>query len=166
MTAILDPRPDPSDLPDPDDRATAGPAPRVRPPLPAAVLPATGPLLAAALRRRSTATTVRAYGVAMFGLFAVAIAVQPASDVPAAWWAVVLSELAWYGMFAVLVGSLLGRRWAAPAGLASAATFLGLSLACPVSGHHDYAAWWGIQLAAGAAMVVLSAAVRGRTHPR
>ena len=95
-----------------------------------------------------------------------AVLTAVATDAPAVWWAVLLSELAFSGMLVVLAGSLLARRWAAPAGLACAVLFLGLSVSCPLSGHHAYAAWWGVQLTAGAAMVALSAVTLRATRRR
>ena len=140
---------------------SAGPAP-AQP----AGASARSPVLSVRGRQVPVATAIRGYGVALLGLLALAVAVQPATDAPAVWWSVLLSELAYNGVLVVLAGSLLARRWAAPAGLACAVLFLGLSVSCPLSGHHAYAAWWGVQLTAGAAMVALSAVTLRATRRR
>lgn len=162
MTAILDPR-------------------TTETPEPVAVAPAPAPAFAPAPQRTPTAaapepprppwtptrTEMRRYGLAVFALFALALAVQPVADGPdpsRPGWAVALDTVATFGLLGLVVATVGGRRWGLWAGLAVGAPMFVISLSCPVSGHHEYAAWWGIQLAATAVITVLSAVLLRRTR--
>jgi hypothetical protein len=170
MTAILEPSaPAPAQAPAPAS-APAPPAPAPAPPAPVrAAVPVRWPADDAPAPVRTAPArpadrVLRAYGAAMGALFVLAVAVQPVTDAVPAWWAVVLSQLAFFGMLTTVAGGLMARGWSVRAGLLSSVTLLGLSVSCPVSGHHEYAAWWGIQVAAGIAMTALSAHLHRRSR--
>jgi hypothetical protein len=59
------------------------------------------------------------------------------------------------------------RRWGAAMSLAAAAFFTAMSVACPVSGHHPFGAWWFGQMACALGMVGASWFALGRpaVHP-
>lgn len=114
-----------------------------------------------------TRSEMRRYSALMLGLFVLAVAVQPVADGPAPerpLWALALDTVTTVGLLALVVAAVAGRRWALWAGLATGAPMLVLSVSCPVSGHHEYAAWWGVQLAATAAITVVSAALLRRAR--
>lgn len=94
---------------------------------------------------------------------AVGMAIEPAPDGPTADAAAPLAvELAAFVVFvsiAATIAAAVRRRpsaalWSAGAGSVA----LGLSLSCPLSGHHSYAAWWYAELAMIAGMLWVSAA--------
>jgi hypothetical protein len=60
---------------------------------------------------------------------------------------------------AALAGFAARRRWGLLASLAAGSVLLGLTVACPISGHHEaVAAWWGVQLACFGALTAMSVA--------
>jgi len=62
----------------------------------------------------------------------------------------------------VTVAAALGRHpIAAGAAVATGVITLGFSLACPVSGHHNYGPWWIAQLSVTAATLAASALALG-----
>ena len=60
----------------------------------------------------------------------------------------------------VLTSAAAGTRQplAAPAAVATGLVALTMSVACPVSGHHSYGAWWFAQMAVVVAMLAVSVA--------
>jgi hypothetical protein len=79
-------------------------------------------------------------------------------------WASALATVTTIGLYALLVGSVAGRRWALPAGLAVGLPMLALALSCPLTGHHEYAAWFWVHLGATAAMTALSVVLLRRAR--
>ncbi len=63
-----------------------------------------------------------------------------------------------------MIGTVAGRRWTLRAGLVVGVPMLTLALSCPLTGHHEYAAWFWVHLAATAAMSVLSAVLLSRAR--
>jgi hypothetical protein len=183
MTAILDPRFTQVDEPvaaAPPTPATPAPTPA---PLPAetaqetalaaeAAPPAPAPLPAAeprAPRTRRVLSTggIRLFGAAMIALYQLAYEVQPDPDGPrpvAPGWADGLAKVASYGVLVVFAGAMIGRRWSLWTGLGIGSILLTLSVACPLEGHHEVAAWWFVQLAVGVAMTALPAILLRRTQ--
>lgn len=60
--------------------------------------------------------------------------------------------------FATLVGLVVRRRWGLAVSLAGAVLATAASIACPVTGHHGFGAWWYGQMACMLALVVMSVA--------
>jgi hypothetical protein len=164
MTAILEPQSaqvgDKAPEPPPPVPVLGGPSVPEVPVLPAApVAERERPVL--------SARGVRIYGATMIALFALGVGVQPAPDGPdpvAPWWDQLISTAILFGLVALFVGCVSGRRWTLPVGLGVGATLLFGSLTCPLEGHHEIAAWWFVQMAVGAAMTVLPATLLRRTQ--
>jgi hypothetical protein len=173
MTAILEPR---TEARDTTEAAAPLVAPPVAPPAAPPVAPAVAPAPprtpgrlreTAAYRWLESVHPLRLYGVAMIGLFVVGTVAQPAPDGPDpvfTWWEDVLANAVFFGLLAVLAGGLAARRWSLWAGLGTGGTLLASSLACPLTDHHEIAAWWFVQMAVGAAMTVLPAVLLRRTQ--
>jgi uncharacterized membrane protein AbrB (regulator of aidB expression) len=110
---------------------------------------------------------VRIFGASMLVLFWVFVAVQPSPDGPdpvAPWWDQLISNAVLFGLVALFVGCVGGRRWTLPVGLGVGATLLVANLTCPLEGHHEIAAWWFVQMAVAVAMTVLPATLLRRTQ--
>lgn len=108
-----------------------------------------------------TRTELRRFSWVMLGLFVLAMVVQPVPDGPdpaRPLWVSALDVVSTIGLLGLVVGAFAGRRWSLWAGLAVGAPMLVISLSCPISGHHEYAAWWGVQLVATGVMTALSVA--------
>jgi hypothetical protein len=158
MTAILEPQTAPVEV----DETTVPVLPEPAP-APVVAPPPAPPRVRQVLSRRG----VRIYAVAMIALNVLAAGVQPAPDGPnpvAPWWADVLNTVLFLGVLTVIAGALTGRRWTLWTGLASGVSLFALSASCPLEGHHDIAAWWFVQMAAGVAMTVLPATLLRRTQ--
>jgi uncharacterized membrane protein AbrB (regulator of aidB expression) len=162
MTAILEPQSAPV-----DEKAPAAVLPPADPPVsrPAPVLPPAP----RQQRVRPVLSTrgVRVYCATMIALFAAGVAAEPAPNGPnpvTPWWDELIANAILFGLVALFVGCVSGRRWTLPVGLGVGATLLGASLTCPLEGHHEIAAWWFVQMAVGAAMTVLPAILLRRTQ--
>ena len=82
-------------------------------------------------------------------IFTLGVAVEPSSAGEEAYPLVgTLLALALLGSWATMVsGFLRGRRYGAVASVAGAACLVGMTVGCPLSGHHaGIGAWWGVQL--------------------
>jgi hypothetical protein len=103
-------------------------------------------------------------GVAWYVLFSIAVALEPDATQPEAFptWLAAAIEVALLGLLAVTaVGLLARRRVGLVAALGAAALFLAMAVACPVSGHHSFGAWWYGQMACAIGLVAITgAAVR------
>jgi hypothetical protein len=106
-------------------------------------------------------------GVAWYVLFFVGVALEPEPTHPDAI-PVVLSattEIALFGLLGVMaVGLIARRRFGLVASMGAAVFFVGLSVACPVSGHHGFGAWWFGQMACAIGLVAISAAALRRSN--
>lgn len=168
MTAILDPRT--TETPEPVAPVAVAPAPPA-PPTPApgtaGRVPTPSDPGPARLRWAPSRRDMRLYGAAMFALFTLSQVVIPVPDGPdpvRPLWASALDTVITVGLLALLVGTVLGRRWTLRAGLAVGVPMLTLALSCPLTGHHEYAAWFWVHLAATAAMTALSAVLVSRAR--
>lgn len=95
--------------------------------------------------------------VAWLVLLQVAFALEPATNQVEPAYGVVL-ELAMWGLLAtMLTGLVMQRRFGLVASLGAAGFMTALSVACPVSGHHAFGAWWYGQMACVLALVAVSA---------
>lgn len=89
-------------------------------------------------------------------LFMIATGLEPRAAGPAPTWSVVLS-IAFFATLAVMAGGLLARRrWGLLASLGAAGIFTAFSVACPITGHHGFGAWWYGQMACSVALIGVS----------
>jgi hypothetical protein len=143
-----------------DDRATAAatapPAPAIAP-----ETPARPP------RRRMFADLAgplsRTWGFALVAAWvvvvAVGLAVEPAPvnpDAPVPLVATLLSNGLLMTWGAMAAGVFQRRRFAAASSLVGGVGLLALTLGCPLSGHHTFGAWWGVQLVGAVGLLALS----------
>ena len=98
--------------------------------------------------------------VAWVVVVAVGLAVEPAPanpNAPVPLYADLISTgmLAAWG--AMAAGVLQRRRFGAAASMVGGVALLGLTLACPLTGHHtSIGAWWGVQLVGAVGLLALS----------
>src|SRR5215467_1848297 len=97
-------------------------------------------------------------GIAWLVLLQVAMALEPATNNPEPWYGVVLEVVATGLIAATAVGLAMQRRAGLVASLGAATFMTALSIACPVSGHHQFGTWWFGQIACVLALDVLSVA--------
>lgn len=70
-----------------------------------------------------------------------------------------LLGVAFMGLLAATAtGLVMQRRWGLVVSLAAAGFFTALSVACPLSGHNPFGAWWFGQMACALGMVGASVA--------
>jgi MFS family permease len=96
-----------------------------------------------------------AAGVAVAWLLAyeLAAALEPVTHRPEPWYGVALG-VAFLGLVAATAtGLVMQRRWGLVLSVAAAGFFTALSVACPVSGHHPFGAWWFGQMACALGML-------------
>jgi hypothetical protein len=98
-------------------------------------------------------------GVAWYVLFSIAVALEPAAAQPEAFptWLAVGIEVTLLGLLGVMaVGLVARRRVGLVASLGASALFLAMVVACPVSGHHGFGAWWYGQMACAIGLVAIT----------
>jgi len=107
-------------------------------------------------------------GIAWYVLFFVGVALEPEPSQPDAI-PVVLSaaiEVALLGLLGVMAAGLITRRrFGLVASLGAALLFVGLSVACPVTGHHGFGAWWYGQMACAIGLLAVSCTALRRSIP-
>ena len=94
-------------------------------------------------------------------IFTLGVAVEPASageeTYPLLGTVLVLALLTSWAVMAS--GFLMGRRYGAMASVAGAVCLVGMTIGCPLSGHHaGIGAWWGVQLVGSLTLLGLSRA--------
>lgn len=168
MTAILNPR---STRADEKARELSLPVPvKDVPVLAAAPVLDAAPVAEPPRRRVRPVLSIRGlriFGVVMLTLYTLGAAVQPSPDGPdpvAPWWDTLLVNAIFFGLVALVVGAVVGRRWPLPVGVGVGATLVFGTLTCPLQGHHQIGAWWFIQLVTYVAMTVLPAVLLRRTQ--
>ena len=109
-----------------------------------------------ALSRRWALVLPIAWLIAMPLTFALEPA--PSSTSPDPWWAVVAGNVLLGAVAMTFVGSWLRREWAPRASLAAASIMSAAVIACPVTGHHAFGAWWVTELALVVGLLALSGA--------
>jgi len=98
--------------------------------------------------------------VAWFAIFTTGVALEPSPADPNA--AVPLVETLFVsglmiGWFVMAAGFAKRRRYGAAGSLAAAVFLVGMTFACPLSGHHSgIGAWWWFELAGSTTLVALS----------
>jgi hypothetical protein len=86
-------------------------------------------------------------GIGWFVAYQVAASLEPVTHQPEPWYGIVLNV----GLLALIattaVGLIMQRRWGLVVSVGAGLAFAALSVACPVSGHHPFGAWWFGQMA-------------------
>lgn len=104
-------------------------------------------------------------GGAWYVLYLAASALEPAADHPDAFptWLTATLEVTLLGLMGVMaVGLIAQRRWGVVASMGAALFFLALVVACPVTGHHSFGAWWYGQMACAIGLVAITGAALRR----
>jgi peptidoglycan/LPS O-acetylase OafA/YrhL len=108
-------------------------------------------------------------GVAWYVLFFIGMALEPEAtqpDVIPAWLGATI-DVTLVALLGVMAAGLMARRrWGLVASMGAATFFVGLSVACPVSGHHGFGAWWFAQMACAIGLVAISGAALRRSGAR
>jgi hypothetical protein len=109
-----------------------------------------------------------ALGVGWPLAFLVMVELEPAPAQPdaAPVLGIILSLALLTGLMLTAVAAGTRQLLAAPAAVGTGVVALTMSVACPVSGHHSYGAWWYAQMAIVVAMLgvsVLALGSRART---
>jgi hypothetical protein len=108
------------------------------------------------LRERIDGRLGGGLAVAWLVLSQIAFALEPATNQPEPSYGIVL-EVALLLLVATMVtGMVMQRRLGLVASLGAAGFFTAMSVACPVSGHHPFGAWWYGQMACALGLVGLS----------
>ena len=98
-------------------------------------------------------------GASWYVLFSIAVALEPTADHPDAFpsWLAAAIEFTLLGLLAVTAAGLVTRRrFGLVAALGAAAWFVAMAVACPVSGHHSFGAWWYGQMACALGLVAIT----------
>jgi peptidoglycan/LPS O-acetylase OafA/YrhL len=105
-------------------------------------------------------------GLSWYVLFSIAVAIEPAADHPDAIpsWLANTIDFTLLGVLAVTAAGLITRRrFGLVAALGAAALFVGMVVACPVSGHHTFGTWWDGQTACALGLVAITASALRRS---
>ena len=114
------------------------------------------------LQERIDGRLAAGIGIGWLVAYQIAVALEPVTQQQEPWYGVLL-EVAFFGLIAAMVtGLVMERRWGLLLSLAAAGFFTALSVACPVSGHHPFGAWWFGQMACALGMVAASFVALGR----
>jgi hypothetical protein len=108
------------------------------------------------LRERIDGRVAIGLGVTWFLLVQIAGALEPTTHQPEPAYGIVLELTMWVLIAAMVTGLVMERRLGFVASLAAAGFFTALSIACPVSGHHPFGAWWYGQMACALGLVAAS----------
>jgi len=114
------------------------------------------------LQERINGRLAAGIGIGWLVAYQVAAALEPVTHKPEPWYGIVL-EVTFLGLIAAMAtGLVMERRWGLLLSLGAAGFFTALSVACPVSGHHPFGAWWFGQMACALGMVGASFVALGR----
>ena len=108
------------------------------------------------LQERIDGRVALAVGVAWFVLNEIAFALEPASQHPVPLIGIVLEVTMYVLLSAMLAGLIMQRRWGLLASFGAAVLATAASIACPVTGHHAFGAWWFAQMACMLSLVAIS----------
>ena len=97
-------------------------------------------------------------GMAWFVAYQVAGSLEPVTHQPEPWYGIALNVGLLALIAATATGLIMQRRWGLAVSIAAALAFTALSVACPVSGHHPFGAWWFGQMACALGMLGASVA--------
>jgi hypothetical protein len=114
------------------------------------------------LQERIDGRLAAAVGIGWLVAYQLAASLEPVTHKPEPWYGVLLG-VAFLGLLAgTATGLVMQRRWGLVVSLAAAGFFTALSIACPVSGHHPFGAWWFGQMACAVGMLGFSWIALGR----
>jgi hypothetical protein len=108
------------------------------------------------LQERIDGRLAAGVGVAWLVLLQVAFALEPTNHQPEPSYGVVLELTMWLLIATMVTGLVMQRRWGLVASLGAAGFLTALSVACPISGHHPFGAWWFGQMACVLALGAIS----------
>ena len=109
------------------------------------------------LRDRIDGRAALLVGVAWFVLNEIAYALEPAAQQSEPFIGILLEVTMYVLLSAMLAGLVMQRRWGLLASFAAAILATAASIACPVTGHHAFGAWWFGQMACMLGLVAISA---------
>ncbi len=105
------------------------------------------------LQERIDGRLAAGVGIAWLVAYQLAVSLEPVTHKPEPWYGVALG-VTFMGLLATMVAGLVSqRRWGLVLSVAAAGFFTALSVACPVSGHHPFGAWWFGQMACALGML-------------
>src|SRR4051812_33274848 len=105
------------------------------------------------LQERIDGRLAAGVAIAWFALLQIAMALEPVTHQPEPSYGILLELAMWLLLATMVTGLVMQRRWGLVASLAAAGFFTALSIACPVSGHHPFGAWWYGQMACALGLV-------------
>jgi hypothetical protein len=105
------------------------------------------------LRQRIDGRVAAGIGVAWLIAYELAASLEPVTNEPEPWYGVALGVAFMVLLAGTATGLVMQRRWGLVVSVAAAGFFTALSVACPVSGHHPYGAWWFGQMACALGML-------------
>jgi hypothetical protein len=94
--------------------------------------------------------------IAWLVLMQVAWALEPATNQQEPFYGILLELAMWAFVATMITGLVMQRRFGLVASLGGAGFLTAMSIACPVSGHHPFGAWWFGQMACVLALVAAS----------
>jgi hypothetical protein len=114
------------------------------------------------LQERISGGLAAGIGLAWFLAYQLAASLEPETHQPEPWYGVVLAVAFLALVAGTATGLVMQRRWGLLVSLMAAGFFTAMSVACPVSGHHAFGAWWFGQMACALGMVGASWFALGR----
>ena len=108
------------------------------------------------LQERIDGRLVAGVGIAWFVLLQIAFALEPVTHQPEPSYGIALEHVMWLLLATTVAGLVMQRRWGLVSSLGAAGFLTALSIACPVSGHHPFGAWWFGQMACVLALDAIS----------
>jgi hypothetical protein len=104
--------------------------------------------------------------VAWYVLFLIGVSLEPEATQPEALpaWIGIAFTIGFVAFIAMMTAGLIARRrWGLVASMGAASLFVAGSVACPVSGHHGFGAWWYGQMACAIGLVAITGAALRRS---
>jgi peptidoglycan/LPS O-acetylase OafA/YrhL len=108
------------------------------------------------LQERIDGRLAAGVAIAWFVLLQVAMALEPVTHKPEPSYGIALELVMWLLLATTIAGLVMQRRWGLVSSLGAAGFLTALSIACPVSGHHPFGAWWFGQMACVLALDAIS----------
>src|SRR5215207_10040441 len=110
------------------------------------------------LQERIDGRVTAGVGIAWLVAYQLAASLEPVTHQPEPWYGVALGVAFMALIAGTAAGLIAQRRWGLVVSVAAAGFFTALSVACPVSGHHPFGAWWIGQMACALGMLGASVA--------
>ncbi len=121
------------------------------------IAPAARPATPTWLAERISVDVAVMMGATWYVMLLIARGLEPQPAGPDPSWAVALSFVFLAALVLTAAGLLARRRWGLLASLGAGGILMAFSIACPVSGHHGFGAWWFGQMACALGLVGASA---------